>query len=181
MRGADARSRETNRPDGVRFSLQVIANKVEPPVGNRAFNLFTNDDWRAALADEPRPMRPEVATVGPACLRACGREGLAGATSRPNRSSIVPSGESEGIAPAANPGEEVALDEASHVVGGNGLDISLVNFAIGYQSYLDEFAQPRSGERVVLVVIRAHGRLGSRLSAASLSAWKQQLNVSLGA
>jgi hypothetical protein len=67
---ADTRSRETNRPAGVTFSLQVIKNSVEPPVGNRAFNLLAKERDRATLADEPRPMRPEMSIVGPALPRA---------------------------------------------------------------------------------------------------------------
>lgn len=63
MGSADARSRYTRRPDGVTFSFQVIANKVEPPVGNRTFNLLTKDDVRAALSDEAKPRRPKVARI----------------------------------------------------------------------------------------------------------------------
>jgi hypothetical protein len=43
VRRADARSRKTGRPAGVADSFQVILNKVEPAVSNRAFNLLTKD------------------------------------------------------------------------------------------------------------------------------------------
>jgi hypothetical protein len=60
---ADTASRETDRPRGVAFSLQVIAYKVEPAVGNRCFNLLTKHRVRAALADEAKPGRPKVARI----------------------------------------------------------------------------------------------------------------------
>jgi len=63
VRCADARSRQTDRPDGVAFSFQVIANQIEPSVINRCFNLLTKDDVRAALADEAKPRRPKVARI----------------------------------------------------------------------------------------------------------------------
>src|SRR4051812_45281796 len=63
VRGTDARSRETDRPCGVTLSLQVITNKVEPPVSNRDFNLLTKHDVRSALANEPKPRRPKVARI----------------------------------------------------------------------------------------------------------------------
>jgi hypothetical protein len=44
VRCPDARSRQTDRPDGVAFSFQVIANKIEPAVSNRCRNLLTKDD-----------------------------------------------------------------------------------------------------------------------------------------
>ena len=65
MRCPDARSRETDRPDGVAFAFQVIANKVEPSVSNRCFNLLTKEDWRAALADEAMPRWPKMARIAP--------------------------------------------------------------------------------------------------------------------
>jgi hypothetical protein len=44
MRRPDARSRQTNRPDGVALSFQVSLNKVEPAMADRSFNLLTKDD-----------------------------------------------------------------------------------------------------------------------------------------
>ena len=63
VRSADARSRDTDRPAGVVFSFQVSLNKVEPAVVNRCFNLFTKDNWRAALADEIKPNGPKMAII----------------------------------------------------------------------------------------------------------------------
>jgi hypothetical protein len=49
---------------------------VEPIVLNCAFNLFANDDVRAALADEPEERRPQMPLViNPASL-ACRAERL---------------------------------------------------------------------------------------------------------
>ena len=58
VRCADARSRQTDRPDGVSFSFHVILNKVEPSVPKRCFNLLTKDSDRSALADEIEPDGP---------------------------------------------------------------------------------------------------------------------------
>jgi hypothetical protein len=44
VRGADARSRHTDRPAGVVFAFQVSLNKVEPAVVNCCFNLLSKDD-----------------------------------------------------------------------------------------------------------------------------------------
>jgi len=115
----DARRRETNRPDGVVFCFQVIVKTIEPAVSNRAFNLFTKDDARAALCDEDAPRRPKIARIGPASLGAGARERLTGTASGPDGSIVGPSGESEGVRPASNPREPVTLDEASHVVRSN--------------------------------------------------------------
>jgi hypothetical protein len=153
---ADARTRETDRPDGVVFSFQVIAKTIEPSISNRCFNLFTKDDWRAALADELIPRRPKIAGIVPASLGAGRREGLTGAASGPDFAVIRPSGESEREAPSPDAGEEMALSESSNIVGcdiGNG---SFIDFAIGYQSCLDQFAQPGCGKRIVFVVVRRH-------------------------
>lgn len=154
MRSAEATSRQTCRPAGVTFSLQVIENSIEPSVSNRALNLLAKDRARLTLADEPRPMRPEMSIVGAAFPFAGAAKWLTGATARPNRSVIGPASESQGVGPAADAGEEMALDEVSEVIGSHVLDVSIIDFAIGYQPCLDEFAQPCCGERVVLVVVR---------------------------
>ena len=60
---ADTASWQYCRPDGVAFRFQPLINIVKPPVGNRACNLFSKDDWRAALADEVEPYGPKVPLV----------------------------------------------------------------------------------------------------------------------
>ena len=154
----DTASRQTSRPRGVTFSLQVIANKVEPPVGNRAFNLLAKHDDRAALADEAKPRRPKVARIVSPMTAARGAEGLAGTTTRPNRSVIRPAGKSEGEGPAADAGEEVALGVVSEVVRLNGLDVSAINVTRCDVSRDNEVAEPLGRERLVLVVVGRHYR-----------------------
>jgi len=131
VRRPDAASRYTNRPAGVTFSLQVSLNKVKPSVVNRAFNLLTKDNVRSALADEIEPGRPEVSIISGAFLGACGAEGLARATARPNRSVLGPSGEAQGVTPAAKSGKEMALNKSGKVTGSNILDAPCVNFTLG--------------------------------------------------
>lgn len=117
MRGADARSAEIDRPDGVTRSFHVSAYSVEPREAVLARNLFAKDDARLTLADEPMELGPEVALVCEAlALARCG-EGLAGAGTCPNRSIVGPSCEPECIGPAANSREEMALHVASEIVG----------------------------------------------------------------
>jgi hypothetical protein len=50
----------------------------------------------------------------------------------------------------------MALVEPSQVVGLHDSDVSLIDFAIGQFTCLDEFAQPRRRERVDLVVVDSH-------------------------
>jgi len=115
VRRPDAASRKTNRPAGVTFSRQVRLNKVEPTVVNRCFNLFTKDNVRSALADEVEPGRPEVPLVGNATAAAGRAEGLTGATARPNRSVLRPSGKAQGVAPTAKAGEEMTLNKSGKI------------------------------------------------------------------
>jgi hypothetical protein len=58
VRRADACSRESDRPAGVSNTFQVILNKIEPAMPNRAFNLFAKDSPRTLLANEMEPRRP---------------------------------------------------------------------------------------------------------------------------
>ena len=77
MRRADARSRDTDRREGVADSFHVSLNKVEPTVPNRCFNLLTKDDARAALLDEMEPVGPKVPLVVHPTTHACHAERLA--------------------------------------------------------------------------------------------------------
>jgi hypothetical protein len=55
-------------------------------------------------------------------------EGLAGATSSPNISSVIPSSESQAITPYPYSSEEVALRVAAQIFGLNFGDASVVHF-----------------------------------------------------
>jgi hypothetical protein len=50
VRGADARSRKRDRPEGVAHSFQVILNKVDPRPSRRAFSVFSSEVCKDALA-----------------------------------------------------------------------------------------------------------------------------------
>ena len=58
VRCADASSAQIRRRSGVTCVFQVNENTVEPRESSSSGNLFTKDDWRAALADEPEERRP---------------------------------------------------------------------------------------------------------------------------
>jgi hypothetical protein len=109
VRGADARSAQICRPKGVARCFHVRLYSVEPAEAVLARNLLSKDDWRAALADEPVELRPEVTLVGKSCPLSGGAEGLAGAGAGPDGPVVGPSCETEGVGPDADPGEEVAL------------------------------------------------------------------------
>ena len=51
------------RPNGVAFPFQFCTYKIKPSVPNRCRNLFSKDDWRFKLADEPHPSGEEMAFV----------------------------------------------------------------------------------------------------------------------
>jgi hypothetical protein len=115
VRGADARSAQICRPNGVARCFHVSAYSVEPAEAVLACNLLSKDDWRAALCDEPMELRPEVALVFDALALTGGAERLAGTASGPDGPGVIPSGKAEGMGPDADTGEEVALGVALEV------------------------------------------------------------------
>jgi hypothetical protein len=95
-----------------------------------------------------------VALICAATLLAGDTEGLAWATACPNRSSIGPSCEAQGVTPSADAGEEVALVIFGEVTW---LDINNAPFVYVTrrdQSARDQLPQPRRSHRVNLVVVR---------------------------
>jgi hypothetical protein len=157
VRGPDARSAEIDRPDGVARTFQVSVYSVEPSEAVLARNLFSKDDWRAALADETEPSRPEVAlVVEPSSLSGRG-EGLAWTASGPDGSVVGPSGESEGVGPDADAGESMELRRGGdlfwlEVCDGAGIDASG-----GDVPSSREVLQPGGGVRFDLIVDDMHG------------------------
>jgi hypothetical protein len=152
VRRTDAARSKYDRPNGVRRRFQVNVNNVEPAVSNRCCNLLSKDNCRAALADEACPMWPEVARVCKPFTFSCGAEAGARATSRPNRSVIGPSGESDGVAPDSNAGEEMALGKTSKVGGFHFCDAALIHFSRCDDVAADQFAEPCGFVRVDFVV-----------------------------
>jgi hypothetical protein len=126
---------------------------IEPTVANRVFNLLTKDDCRAALADEVIPRRPKMAGIVGAFLATGGAEGLTGATTCPNRSVIGPAGESEGVGPSADSGEEVALSVFGEFIGVDFCDATFVHDSRCDQRLADERPQPVGSVWVVFVVV----------------------------
>jgi hypothetical protein len=67
----DGASWDTNRPDGVAFCLQIIANGIESK-GNVAFNIFTNNPTGFDFPHDTQHVRPHVPIVGlPAPVPGC--------------------------------------------------------------------------------------------------------------
>ncbi len=116
VRRAEPRSAGIDRPDSVTRRFQVSANKVEPSKCVRACNLLAKDNVRSALANEPRPVRPEMALITESRAAPRRGEGLAGAGAGPDGPVVWPAGEAEGIGPGSNAGEEMTLGEPPEVV-----------------------------------------------------------------
>jgi len=138
VRGADARSAQICRPKGVARCFHVRLYSVEPSEAVLARNLFSKDDWRAALIDEHVKRGPEVALVGKSGLFSGGAEWLAGAGASPDGPVVGPSGKTKGVGPDADTGKEVALGvfadvRSSHVPNGSFIDISVSDQFIGDQ------------------------------------------------
>lgn len=76
VRRTDARSAQIGGPDGISHCLQVSAYSGEPFSASSARNLLSKHDWRAALADEPEELRPQVPFVGFSAPLARDGEGL---------------------------------------------------------------------------------------------------------
>jgi hypothetical protein len=113
---ADAVCSQYRRRNGVLRRFQVSTNKVEPAESNRRISLFSKDEWRAALADEGIPVRPEVTRVIKTFAFACDAEAGARTGASPDGTVVRPSGKPEGVAPDADAGEPVALG-ISHNIG----------------------------------------------------------------
>jgi len=111
MGRTDPRSRKRDRPEGVTHGFQFSLNSVEPSLCTFARNLFSKDDWRAALFNEAVEFWPQVALVGSAELFSSCRKWLAGAAPRPHGSSGRPPGTPESERPTTNASEEMTLGE----------------------------------------------------------------------
>lgn len=157
VRAPEARSAQICRCEGVARCFHVSRYKVEPI--ERARNLLSKDDWRAALRDEPVPDRPEVSLVVEALLLPRSAEGLAGARAGPDRATIGPSGDTKGSAPDADPGEEVALSKSSKFICADIEDAPFVDHAGRDMACGDEVAQPLGRIGVGFVVPGGHRSL----------------------
>ena len=166
MRTAEARSAQIARPEGVVRAFHVSRYKIEPI--ERARNLLSKHDWRAALVNEPEPDGPEVARVGEAFLLSGGAEGLAGARAGPDGLVVGPSSAAQGVAPDADPGEEVTLVERMKVFRLNIMYAPLVHFAVGNVPCCDQIAQPRGCVWVVFIIVGPHS-LSASIHASTSS------------
>jgi hypothetical protein len=119
VRRVNGASRYIEAFAGVAFSRQIRLNSVEPTIPSRSTNLFAKDDRRSAGGNEPVKVRPQVPWI--VCPKSFPGDGerLARARSGPDGLIVWPSGETEGVRPSANAGEEVGLGESSQIVWGN--------------------------------------------------------------
>jgi hypothetical protein len=130
--------------------------KVDPRIAVFACNLLSKDDCRAALFDEVVEGWPQVPLVIKPSAFACRAERLARTGTGPNRSVIAPSGRSQGMAPNANTGKEVALGKTAQVAGVDIFNTPFVNNAGGDVPGVNKVAQPLGGVGVDFVVVGGH-------------------------
>jgi hypothetical protein len=112
----DGTSRDNGRPAGVTDAFQVSTHSVEPILSNRCRNLFSHEDRGPTGADKLKEDGPEVALVFLRFAFPGNGEGLAGGAACPQRPFVRPASETGGVAPSADPSEEVALGKTSEVV-----------------------------------------------------------------
>lgn len=153
MRRSEARSAQISRPKGVTRRFQISRYSIEPFKSVRAANLFANDDWRAALADEVSEIRPQVSFVSLSQAFASAAKRLAWATAGPDGSVNGPAGDLEGIGPAGNSGKEMALVESHQVSWPNVEDAARINSAFRDELFFDEFGEPGADFGIIFIVI----------------------------
>jgi hypothetical protein len=105
----DTASREINRPAGVTFSLQIIADSVEPTIASLSRNLLSHDDSGPSGTDEPMKVRPQMPWIIGSEPFAGSRERLAGARAGPELPIVRPSNKSSCDGPETSPGKEMTL------------------------------------------------------------------------
>jgi hypothetical protein len=156
VRRSDACSAQIAGPEGISHVFQVSPYSGEPFTSILARNLLSKHSCRLALGDECVKSGPEVSFVGMALPLSRARKRLTGTGAGPHGSVVGPICEPEGVGPACNAGEEMALDVAAQIVGSDIDDGTLVNVAWRDESCSDEVAEPLRGEGVNLVVVRSH-------------------------
>ena len=119
VRGSEARSADIDRPAGVARVIQVRLNKVEPSESVNGRNLLPKANDRSSCFDEWKPLWPKMPFVVERFAFAGRTEGLAGAGACPDFAVVGPSGETEGVGPDTDSGEEVALSVFGEVICSN--------------------------------------------------------------
>jgi hypothetical protein len=115
--GVHGASRDIDPPPGVTFARQISDNSVEPTIASRSRNLLSHDDRGPAGTDEAKEVGPQMPWIVGAGAFACDRERLARARAGPQFPVVGPSGETGGVGPSADAGEEVDLCESCQVGG----------------------------------------------------------------
>lgn len=168
VRRADARSAEIESCAGVTRSFQVRLYSVEPSKPILACNLLANNGFRLALLDKPMEVGPKVPLViNPSAFASLG-ERLAWAASRPDRSVIRPSGQTQSIRPDANSCEEMYLCVIAQFIRGDILNRTCVHDARRNMPGVNQVAQPLRCERIDFVVEGRHSSVPSVAETATL-------------
>jgi hypothetical protein len=159
MRGADARRRKRDRPEGVTQGFHVSLYKVDPYISVFAANLLTKDNDRASLSNEVVPGRPEVPLVSKPSSLACRAERLARTGTSPYLASS-PAGLIECVIPDGNPGKEVQSVIPGKVIWSDIFNTALIYVPFSNPPFSHQIAKPLSGIRINLVVISPQALIG---------------------
>jgi hypothetical protein len=135
--------------------------KVDPRFDSLARNLLSKDDWRFRLSDEPGKTWPKVSWVLKPSSSACRAERLARTGAGPHWSVVGPSCVSQGEAPHADAGEEMALGESDEVCRCDIFNTPFVNNTGRDMPGGNKVAQPLCCVRVKFVVVSGQSLLSS--------------------
>ena len=119
VRGSDARCAGIETPAGVIRVIQVSSNSVEPSESVNARYLLAKAHERSSCFDETKELWPKMPFVVERFAFAGRAEGLAGTGAGPGFAVIWPTGESQGVRPDPDTGEEVALGVSGDIIGPN--------------------------------------------------------------
>jgi hypothetical protein len=153
MRRSNSASRSNGRPDGVTSTFEVVAYKIEPAVPDGGRNLLSKEHARPAGVNEREPVMPQVPVVRGAFALAGRAERLARAASGPDCGVVRHAGKTQGKAPPADAGKEVALSITAQIVWAHVGDRALVDVAVGNVPRCDEVAEPLRCTGIDLVVV----------------------------
>lgn len=153
MGRGDARNAQIGGPDGISQFFHVSTYSGEPYAPIRTCNLFAKYNCRLSLGDEPSKSGPKVAFVVFRFALSGNAEGLAGATAGPDGLIIGPAGETEGVGPASDSSEKVALAEFFEFAWLDIYDAPFIDHTRSDVASLDEFPQPFCGFAIVFIVV----------------------------
>lgn len=152
----DGASRDIDRPCGVVFVRQIIADSVEPMRASRCRNLLSHKDRGPAGTDEAIKVRPQMPWITCSGSFPCEAFALAGTGAGPDGSIVRPASKSGCDGPEPGTSEEMALREASEVICSHVLYGAGVNLTGRDHAVRNQLTQGGYSFGVVFVVVGGH-------------------------